>query len=300
VGIPEVDPSVTVMWLSGLDTVAHANGVGAPATLETLRKVDGEIARIEDGLRTAGLLERYDIWVTSDHGFSTHTGGVDLQAMLKPFAGTLADGSPRIVAGAGAIYVRDDDAETIQEIAKALQQTPRVGAVFTRAATRGELDGQVAGTLSFDAVRWDHPRSAQIIYSPEWTNDANTYGMRGTVASGGVAGHGSSSIWDIHNTLIAAGPDLKRGISTDVPSANVDFAPTFLTLLGLSIPPSMQGRPLDEALARPSSIGDAVVRTIEHTTRTADGTYAATARLSIVALGGREHRYFDQASVRRK
>jgi arylsulfatase A-like enzyme len=300
VGIPEVDPTVTVMWLSGLDTIAHENGVGAPATVETLRKVDGEIARIEDGLRAAGLLERYDIWVTADHGFSTHTGAIDLQAMLKPFAGTLPDGSPRIVAGAGAIYVRDDDSKVIREIATALQKTPRVGAVFTRAAKRGELDGRVDGTLSFDAIRWDHARSAQILYSPDWTNDANKYGMRGTVASGGVAGHGSSSVWDVHNTLIAAGPDLKRGVSSDTPSANVDFAPTFLSLLGLHIPPSMRGRPLAEALARPSGDGAAVVQAIDHTSKTADGAYAVTARFSIVTTGGKEYRYFDEATVVRK
>jgi predicted AlkP superfamily pyrophosphatase or phosphodiesterase len=300
VGLPDVDPTVTVMWLSGLDSVAHEQGVGAPATVDTLRKVDAELGRIEEGLRAAGLSDRYNIWVTSDHGFSTHTGSIDLQAILKPFAGTLPDGSPRIVAGAGAVYVRDDDATAIQEITKALQKAPRVGAVFTRAAKRGELDGQVAGTLSFDAVRWDHPRSAQILYSPDWTNDANNYGMRGTVASGGVAGHGSSSVWDVHNTLIAAGPGLTRGVSIDTSSANVDFAPTFLSLLGLPIPASMQGRPLAEALARPSGDQNARVHSIEHTSRTADGTYAVTARFSIVTMSGTEYRYFDEASVQRK
>ena len=71
--------------------------------------------------------------------------------------------------------------------------------------------------------------------------------MRGTSASSGVAGHGSSSPWDIHNTLIAAGPDLKQGLVLDTPSANVDFAATFMTLLGMALPPSVQGRALDVA-----------------------------------------------------
>ena len=44
-------------------------------------------------------------------------------------------------------------------------------------------------------------------------------GLRGMVSSGGVAGHGSSSPWDVHNTLIAAGPDLKEGVTIEVPSA---------------------------------------------------------------------------------
>ena len=300
VGLPKVDPSETVIWLSDLDSTAHENGVGAPQTVAILRLVDEEIGRIQDGLDAAGRLDDYDIWVTSDHGFSTHTGGVDLRPILEPFAGTLPDGSPRIVAGGGAIYVRDGDPTAIEGIVAALQRTPGVGAIFTRAAEKGSLDGGVPGTLSFDAIRWDHPRSAEILFSPDWTGDVNAYGMPGTVASGGVAGHGSSSPWDIHNTAIAAGPDLLQGVTIDLPSANVDFAPTFLTLLGIAVPPTMEGRPLREALAGPNASEAGTVNPTEHTATTADGGYAATIAFSTVTQSGREYRYVDRASVTRR
>ena len=299
VGIPRVDPSVTVMWLSGLDSVAHERGVGAPATIEILRKVDGEIDRIQEGLRAAGLLDSYNLWVTSDHGFSTHTGGINLDAILKPFARSLSDGSPRIVSDGGAIYVRDADDAAISGIAALLQKTPGVGAIFTRATEPRLLDGRVPGTLSFEAARWDHDRAAQILFSPDWTDASNAYGMRGTVSSGGVAGHGSSSTWDIHNTLIAAGPDLRQGVALDTPSANVDFAPTFLRLLGIPIPQSMRGRALEEALVGGTAEPPAV-RTSEHTASTPDGHYAVTGTFSIVSAGGREYRYFDGTKVVRK
>jgi predicted AlkP superfamily pyrophosphatase or phosphodiesterase len=300
IGIPRVDPSVTVMWLGSLDSTAHAKGIGAPETVEALRRIDGEIKRTEEGLAAAGLLDSYNIWVTSDHGFSTHTGGIDLAAVLKPFAHSLADGSPRIVTNSGAIYVRDGDPAAVSAIAATLQKTPGVGAVFTRAAQPGSLDGSVPGTLSFDAARWNHDRSAQILFSPDWTDAPNAHGMRGTVASGGTAGHGSSSPWDIHNTLIAAGPDLKRGVTVDAPSANVDFAPTFLRLLGIAIPPSVQGRPLEDALADGAASRADAVRTIEHTAGTPDGTYVVTGTFSIVSAGEREYRYFDRTTVARK
>jgi hypothetical protein len=106
----------------------------------------------------------------------------------------------------------------VPEIVSALQKTPGVGAIFTQGTAPGSLDGHVRATLSFDAARWSHRRSAQILFSPDWTDAANDYGVRGTTASAGVAGHGSSSPWDVHNTLIAAGPDLKRGLVSDVPS----------------------------------------------------------------------------------
>ena len=57
VGLPRVDPSVTVMWLSDLDSTAHSNGMGDPATVDVLRHVDGELKRIEDGLKAAGVFE---------------------------------------------------------------------------------------------------------------------------------------------------------------------------------------------------------------------------------------------------
>ena len=104
----------------------------------------------------------------------------------------------------------------------------------------------------------------------------------------------------MHNTLIAAGPDLKRGATFLTPSANADFAPTFLTLLGLPVPASMQGRPLDEAFVSGAAVNPSALRTTTHTARTSDGSYAVTAAFSVISRGGREYRYFDEAKVERK
>jgi len=301
VGLPRIDPAVTVLWLGALDSTAHSKGLGDPATIAVLRHIDHEIGRVEDGLAAAGLLANVDTWVTSDHGFSTHTGGVDIGPLLAPHMRTLPDGSPRIVASGGAIYVRDDDEEAIAAIVRGLQQTPGVGAIFTRAARSGSLDGHVAGTLAFDVVHWTHDRSAQILFSPDWTDAPNAHGIRGVVMAGGAAGHGSSSPWDVHNTLIAAGPDLAQGVTIDVPSANVDLMPTFLALLGLAIPPSVEGRALAEALAGEAGrAGSRAVSTVEHSADTRDGSYRVTLTLSVVRIDGREYRYFDGTRVTRR
>jgi predicted AlkP superfamily pyrophosphatase or phosphodiesterase len=301
VGLPKVDPSVTVMWLTDPDTTAHEHGIGDPVTVECLRRVDAEIKRVQDGLTAAGLMGVYDIWVTSDHGFSTHTGGVALADLLKPFTRAMPDGSPRIVTGGdGAIYVRDHDRADVARIVTALQGANKVGAIFTAAATSGSLDGWAPGTLSFDVIRWSHERSAEIMFSPDWTDDANAFGFKGTVMTGGVAGHGSSSPFDVHNTLIAAGPDLKRAAAINTPSANVDFAPTLLSLLGVAVPSSMEGRILSEAFTTGPAAARLPVRRDTHTVRTPDGSYSVTAMLSTVTTPAGSYRYFDSAKATRK
>jgi arylsulfatase A-like enzyme len=296
IGLPRVDPAVTVLWLTDPDTTAHLAGIGAPATVTALRQLDGQLERVLDGLAERRLLDTFDVWVTSDHGFSTYTGAPAVAPVLKPFAGSLPDGSPRVVASGGAIYVRDDDRATIHAIVRGLQQTTGVGAIFTRGRA-GSLDGEAPGTLSFEAARWDHERSANILYSPDWTDRVNAFQFRGTTASAGVAGHGSSSPFDIHNVLIAAGPGLKTSATVQAPSGNVDFAPTFLHALGIPAPSAMQGRVLHEAFA--GSAPEPRARRLMHTVRSPNRDYELTVQYALVETGGVEYRYLDRTTVRR-
>ncbi len=301
VGLPRIDPTVTVLWFTDPDTTAHEKGIGDPETVDCLKNVDAQFKRVEDGLSALGQLDAYDIWVTSDHGFTTHTGGAPLQDLLKPFARPMPDGSPRIVNGGdGAIYVRDHDKGDIARIVETLQHAPRVGAIFTAAASRDSFDGWVPGTLSFDVIRWTHDRSGDIMASPDWTDEINAHGFRGATSAGGVAGHGSTSPFDVHNTLMAAGPDLKRTMKIGTPSGNVDLAPTLLTMLGIAVPASMQGRILSEAFLNGPDPGSLSVRVERHTARTADDSYSAAATFSFVDTAGGAVRYLDAAKALRK
>jgi predicted AlkP superfamily pyrophosphatase or phosphodiesterase len=300
IGLPEINPSVTLLWINDPDGTAHAHGVGHPVTLEALKRVDAEIKRLQDGLVAAGLLDRYDIWVTSDHGFSTSTPAANIAALTKPFEGTLTDGTPRIVTAAGAVYVRDHNPEAITGIVNALQRTDGVGAIFTPAPAPGSLDGRVPGTLSFDAIRWTHERSADILFSADWTDAKNAHGFAGTTASGGVAEHGSSSPFDVHNVLIAAGPDLKDRTVVRAPSGNVDFAPTFLRLIGADVPRSMEGRVLEEALRGGPNPARLRVQSSQQTVKNAAGSYTLTGFFSTVASSHGSYRYFDSTKVDRR
>lgn len=298
IGLDELRPDVTLMWLSDPDTTAHALGMGAPPTRAALTLVDAEIGRIEDTLRAKGLIDRTNLIVTSDHGFSTHTGTFKLEALVDPFVRTMPDGSRDIVVAEGAVYLRGQrDAARVAAIAAALQQRPEVGAIFTRPGARGGAEGVVPGTLSFDVARWNHAqRAADILVSANWTRQANSAGIEGQTTQSGVAGHGTSSPFDVHNTLIAAGPDFREHAVSEVPTGNVDLAPTILRLLGIQIPKTMTGRVIEEALRNGPALSSVRVEHVTETVKTPDGGYELTAHISSAS----GHRYLDFTEVKRR
>ena len=294
-GLGNFKSDVAAIWFGDPDATAHQNGVGTALTKQALRLVDDQIGRVEDTLRERGLLDRTNIIVTSDHGFSTHTGELKLAQAVAPFAKTMADGTPDIVVTEGAVNFRGPrDPARVSAIVAALQQRPEVGAIFTRAASDAAPQGSVPGTLSLSVARGNHARAADILVSANWTQEVNDAGFPGKTTQGGVAGHGTSSRYDIHNTLIAVGPDFRERTRSSVPTSNVDIAPTILKLLGLPPLPSMVGRPIDEAL-RNGPLPASVTVTKRQVRSTKANGYEVSAQVSTVS----GHDYLDFTQVTR-
>ena len=297
IGLEELRPDVTIIWLSDPDHTAHGAGIGAPRTLESIRLVDAEIGRIIETLEMKGLKDAVNIFVASDHGFSTHTGGANPVGLLVK-NGLKADyQSDDVVLVDGAVYVKNQEQGKIRLIVELLQRTDWVGAIFTKASGPNQPEGTVTGTLSFDTIHWDHDRAADILVTANWSNDKNQYGYPGTTTLPGVAGHGTSSPYDIHAVLIAAGPDIKAGEKSSVPTGNVDLAPTLCHLQGIDPPDTMDGRILHELLRdgpAPSSVHVGQL-TYRVQTKWIDGSYQL--ELSGSTVDGR--RYVNHTKVER-
>lgn len=244
VALKEFQPDVTLMWLTDPDGTAHRHGVGAPQTIEALRHIDEELGRLLSTLSRRGLRDRVNIFITADHGFSTHGGPFNLNALLT--ARGLAAGVK--IIGGTQIYVTEGGDEKILRIVRLLQETEWVGAIFTRAKTAGSDDGFAPLTLSFDSIHYQHARTPDILVDANWSHAPNAHGYPGTTTSGGVAGHGTSSPFDIRLRLTAAGPDIKRATRSSVPTGNIDLAVTLCHLHGIPPAPSMLGRALTELL----------------------------------------------------
>jgi hypothetical protein len=241
----ETPPHVTIMWIGVTDWAGHRFGVGAPETLAAVKEVDDNIGRLVEEHEKHGLTDKVNIFVTADHGFSTATNEMSFQALIDE---GLAD---QIIVQSNQIYLRRDDPELRDRIVELLQRHPGNGNIYTRPARPGASEGIAPGTLSIAVLQWDHERSSDILVNPAWTDDLNEFGYRGTVAFNEptyVATHGSDSPYDLQIKLVAAGPDIKKGLRSRVPTSNVDFAATILHLHGVPPPETMDGRIMYELL----------------------------------------------------
>ena len=244
VGIDSLNVDVAYLWLSDPDHTAHGAGLGSVMADSSIRAADREFGRLLAGLESRGLTNRVDVIVVSDHGFSTHTGdAAATRALFAPFGNAIT------VAG-GAVHVRRGGDSTRAAVVKALQGSTQVGAVFTAPLSAAQRDrGTVPGTLSYASIGWQHPRSADVLFSADWSHEINTGGHAGSTKQTGVAGHGTSSPYDIVATFVAAGPHIAPAREAPLPSSNADIVPTVLHLLGLPpTPAGVTGRPLLELL----------------------------------------------------
>ena len=160
------------------------------------------------------------------------------------------------------------------------------------------------GTFSLELIHQANAeRGADIIVTYPWSDQPNAFGVPGVSgnAGGGItgpltgagSGHGSFSPWDIRNTFIAWGADVKDGVTmARAPAGNVDLTPTLLALEGLDAA-APDGRVLAEALDGGPSEHAMRIRARTLTTRADRGRYRAAVQVSEV--DGRRYRYIDHS-----
>lgn len=283
--LPDLAPDVVINWLTEPDHSQHQLGVGSASSLEALANDDREIARVLTTLDELGLTPSTDVFVVSDHGFTTNTRGVDVAgALIEAGLKAAADSGDVVLASSGqavAVHVEGHDRDRIARIARFIQAREWGGVVFTGARAAGDVCGVVDGTFSLELIHVANAeRGPDLLFTFPWSSDANAFGVPGTdlaSISGGAklhaSDHGSMSPWNVRNTFFAWGTDFKKRTTVGTPVGNVDVAPTILSLLGLTDGSALDGRVLAEALDGGPDPEQIVVNTHVHTVET--GAYRA-------------------------
>jgi hypothetical protein len=297
-GLAADGPMVSAIWFSDPDGTAHSDGIGSPTAMASIRSVDEQFGRIVKEMEIRGLTPFFNIMISTDHGFVTHIGKEGLSDFLIKQGFKKDKQSDDVVLAGGAIYVKDHDKEVIQKIIRSLQGQEWTGAIFTKGNKPGDMKGSVEGTLSFASIHWDHPdRAADILVDVNWNDTKNSAGYEGASYSGGVAGHGSLSPYEVHIPLIVSGPGFKKGIELDAPTSNVDIVPTLLYLHHIPVPASMDGRVISELLVSPgkNKIEKVKKETITTIAKTEWGTYELQLERSVIG----KYIYVDYSKVKR-
>jgi len=262
-------PPLSILWLGEPDLTQHESAPGAPTALAAIKASDENLAAILAALdqsRGGGTARTTDLFIVSDHGFSTIERSVDLRKILNDAgfsAKTEFGNEPKIgdimLAGNGGsvlFYVVGHDEKVIRRLVEFLQQSDFAGVIFTKQPMDGTFGLEQAmihpPSPRSGAASSDHAPDVGMAF--RWSDRKNQFGVLGMIdadwqRAAGKGTHATLSRFDMHNTLIAAGPDFRRGETDDLPTGNTDLAPTILQILGIKSPQPVDGRILSEAMA---------------------------------------------------
>jgi arylsulfatase A-like enzyme len=291
-------PAFSVLWLSEPDLTQHATAPGAPAAIAAIKSADENLSAVLSALDKQKARGTTDIFIVSDHGFSTIRRSIDLRKILNEAGFTAAtefNGEPKpgeiMLAGNGGsvlFYVIGNDSNVTHRLVEFLQQSDFAGVIFTKETMEGTFGLELAGI--------QNDRAADVVMAFRWDRSKNQFGVAGMIdadwqRAAGKGTHATLSPWDMHNMLVAAGPDFKHGETDDLPSGNVDLASTILEILGVKPPSKIDGRILFEAMtSRVGALGrtDAAApppsktRSVEATKHFSSGTWRQSLQISRV------------------
>jgi arylsulfatase A-like enzyme len=282
-------PALSVLWLSEPDYSQHAAGPGSPKALAALASSDRKLAAVLAQLEARNRRDKTDVFVVSDHGFSTVETVVDVAKVLRDggfnaqrgFREKPNKGDVLVVSQGGSVlfYVMNRQTKTVRKLVEFLQQQDFTGVLFTRK--------RMPGTFTLDTAMMESPDPPDVVLSMRWSTNASRIGVPGLFASDGrrpgEGSHASLSRFDVHNILVGAGPDLKQGFESSLPSGNTDLAPTILWVLGVKPKKAMDGRVLSEALTiEAPEVGKPTTRRLEATRVFENATWSQYLRISRV------------------
>ncbi len=210
--------------------------------------------------------------------------------------------------GSDYFYVPSHDKKIVEKLIEFLASHTQYDAIFADSMRYGKMKG----AIPLETVGLENPqgRSPDVVAGFAYNAEARINGLNGIEFSDyfNMRGmHGSFSPIDVHNFLMASGPDFRKHFVDKLPSGNVDVTPTVAAILGLPFGGS-DGRVLSEALVnyRPSlyNMRKITIRSepIDRLTmynalneRIPKTRFQTELYAKVLKIGNQEYNYFDSA-----
>ena len=251
-------PDLLIVSFSAIDLVGHVFGPDSPELLDTILRLDQQLADLIAFLGERVDLSRVLFVFPSDHGVAPipetlgrgglggRIGGSLREAVEAGLARRFGRGNwieawlpPRVYLNRELARTRRIDPVRLEtEVSTLALSHPGVARVYTHRQLEGGRPGQEDPWFIRFARGFDPERSGDllILLKPFWLFSLGT----GT-------SHGSPYGYDSHVPLILSGPGVRPGVYHQ-PAQIVDLAPTLAALLGVEFPTWRDGRVLAEAL----------------------------------------------------
>src|SRR6266513_5455515 len=196
-------PALSVLWLGEPDLTQHESAPGAPAALAAIKSADENLAAVLSALDQRDARGRTDVFIVSDHGFSTIKRSVDLRRILNDAgftakieelriakdgnrsAGGIRDktefndqpkhGDIMLAANGGSVlfYVVGHDSTVARRLVEFLQRSDFAGVIFTKEPMEGTF-----GLTQALIQRGDAP---DVVMAFRWTDLQNQFGVMGEI-----------------------------------------------------------------------------------------------------------------------
>src|SRR5207248_5569228 len=176
-------PALSVLWLGEPDLTQHESAPGSPASIAAIKSSDENLAAVLSALDQRDARGRTDVFVVSDHGFSTIERSVDLRKILNDAgfaAKTKFNDPPKageilLVGNGGSVlfYVMQHDAAVTHRLVEFLQQSDFAGVIFTKQPMQG--------TFGLEQAKVDSPYAPDVVMAFRWNDSKNRFGVRGMI-----------------------------------------------------------------------------------------------------------------------
>ena len=219
----EKRPHLITLYFEDVDRASHDFGPGSAESRAAIRRVDGYIGQLLDGIDTLDIRDEIYLIVLSDHGQLTHDEDSDVFILDEVID---LDGLS-IIDGVSFLYVYLDqpDKKREKDIRDAINERWQHGRAYLRDETPKHW--RVQGDKRFADITLQADPNHMVLSRRD---------MHYKIKPGD---HGSDPrVKDMHGFFLAAGPRLPKGRTIESIRA-VDIYPLMLEILGLPAPETM-------------------------------------------------------------